>query len=80
MDELVKIFVDWAKKKKRWPLLFLLVIFPAFYFTKKFFTLSFNETITYWSFLIASGVIIVLSEFFIGSFFLKDSTTYIDSG
>ncbi|HCH59555.1 MAG TPA: hypothetical protein DEV73_03005 [Candidatus Zambryskibacteria bacterium] len=61
MSEIVAILVEWAKKKKRYPLLLLLLIPFIFSLIKNYFELSFKDVFGDWSFLGASGILFILS-------------------
>ena len=61
MNYFIDIFVKWAKKERRFPLLLLLIIPFGFYFIQNFFELTFRETLTSLSFLIFTGAVIVIS-------------------
>lgn len=61
MDRLFAIFIEWAKKDKRWPFLLLLVIPVTFTCIQKYFELSFQETAWHWCFWIGTGALFILS-------------------
>ncbi len=71
INKLIDIFIEWAKHRNRWPLLFLLLIPFAFIFTKSYFELSFKDTLSYSSFWIASGLIFILSGILYLTVFLQ---------
>jgi hypothetical protein len=61
MGKLIDIFVEWARKEQRWPLLMLLLVplFPKL--TQEYLQLSFAQSLRHWSNLIASGIVLILS-------------------
>ncbi len=62
LKELLKEYIDWAKKDNRYPLLFPLIIPLVFLSVQDYFkTRSFAETIHHQVFLIGSGSVVVLS-------------------
>lgn len=59
---LIARFFDWACHAKRWPLLFLVGLFPLFTFTQLYFEdLSFRETFTHWCFLLVGAILVILA-------------------
>ncbi len=61
MEYLIEQFAKWALHEKRWPLLFLLTIPPAFYFIKAFFYLAFRETLSHWTLILFISIISLAS-------------------
>ncbi len=61
MGKLVDIFVDWAKKERRWPLLAPLLLPGIVKFSQEYFQLSLRAATTHWSVLIAGGALLVVS-------------------
>lgn len=62
MKELTKLFVDWAKERKRWPLLIMLAIPSAFAAVQKYFDLSFHDTVNHWVFWLSIGLTVCVSS------------------
>jgi tetratricopeptide (TPR) repeat protein len=61
MSKLADVFVEWAKQKKRRPLLLLLLIPVIFKLTQDYYALSFRDTANHSNFWIPSGALIILS-------------------
>lgn len=62
LDKLLELTIDWAAKKRRWPLLSLLGGTGAlFYLVQKFFDLSFHDTLLHAAFLLGTGLLGVVS-------------------
>lgn len=61
MEKLLDKLIEWALRKKRWPLLFLIGFLPLFAFARNFFELSYRETFWHWCFLISGGILLILS-------------------
>lgn len=61
MGKLIDMFVEWAKKDGRWPLLALLILPGVVKFSQEYFQLSFRTALTHWSALIGCGALLVIS-------------------
>jgi len=58
IDKYLEILYDLSKKRSS---LFFLILIPLFFgFIKKYFTFSFRDTVTHWTFLITIGIILIL--------------------
>jgi len=61
VGKLVDIFVEWAKKEGRWPLLFPLLLPGIVKFSQEYFQVSFRAATTHWSVLFAGGAVLIAS-------------------
>lgn len=61
MSKLIDMFVEWAKKDGRWPLLILLILPGVVKFSQDYFQLSFRTALTHWSALIGGGALLVVA-------------------
>lgn len=73
MGKLIDMFVEWAKKDGRWPLLALLILPGAVKFSQDYFQLSFRTALTHWSALIGCGALLVISGALYGLVALPES-------
>jgi len=60
-DKLVDLFIDFARQKKRWPLLFLIPIPPWFWSLLQFYGTTFRETFSVWLFSFGCGILLILA-------------------
>jgi hypothetical protein len=70
MSELVDLFVEWSKRKRRWPLLLALLVPVVFAFFSNFYNLSFRQVLENPAFqrLSAATIVLALGGFLILSF------------
>src|SRR5262245_37543619 len=61
MSKLVDLFVEWAKRKQRWPLLLILLIPAWFAFFQKLYGLTFQQTLANRWFLWLSGLTVAIA-------------------
>jgi tetratricopeptide (TPR) repeat protein len=61
MSKLTDLFVDWTKRKRRWPLLMILLVPAYFAFFQKFYGLQFRQVLDNKPFLWLSGLTIAVS-------------------
>ena len=62
MGNQIDILIEWAKQKKRWPLLLMLAIpLALFPFSQNYYELSFKDTFCCWFFWVSNGLIFFLS-------------------
>lgn len=61
MGKLIDMFVEWAKKDGRWPLLILLMLPGIVKFSRDYFQLSFQTVLSHWSALIGCGALLIVS-------------------
>jgi tetratricopeptide (TPR) repeat protein len=59
MGKLLDIFVEWARKERRWPLLAPLLLPALIKFSQEYFHIPFREATTHWSVLLAGGALLV---------------------
>ncbi|MDH4223109.1 MAG: hypothetical protein OEV55_06160, partial [candidate division Zixibacteria bacterium] len=61
MKKLFDLYIAWALKDRRWPLLFPFLLFVLFFLTWYYFELSFRETTGHWFFWSISGITLVVA-------------------